>query len=342
MVINPVISIPASAVNLPGQEPDWKRQLREVVTDPEELLELLQLSADSVPIDKPEHFRLRVPRAYVDKMQPGDGHDPLLLQVLPQQLENSTDGLLDPVADLAAMSASGLLHKYHGRVLLITTGACAVHCRYCFRQHFPYGDACSSSARLDEAIRHIQQDASIHEVILSGGDPLVLDDERLAVIIKRLATIDHIDSLRIHTRLPVVLPARITGSLCRVLTATRLRMTMVIHANHANEIRQAESEVLQRLQAAGITLLNQSVLLKQVNDDADTLIDLSRRLHACHVLPYYLHLLDPVQGAMHFDVGEREACEILNRMRARLPGYLVPKLVREVPNSSSKTTISAI
>jgi EF-P beta-lysylation protein EpmB len=321
--------------------PDWKRELAAAITSSEELLHLLQLDPQ-LPTAAPANFRLRVPRAYAAKMRPGDARDPLLLQVLPRTAEFAGTGLLDPVADLEAMPTPGLLHKYHGRVLLITTGACAVHCRYCFRRNFPYSEASISTSHLQAALDYIGAHSEIREVILSGGDPLVLDDDKLAALENQLSEIEHVKWLRIHTRLPVVLPARITPALLDWMQSSRLKITLVMHANHANEIGEHETIALAALRRAGVTLLNQSVLLHQVNDNTETLIELSQRLHDSGVLPYYLHLLDKTRGAMHFDVPSATAVQIIDQMRARLPGYLVPRLVREQPGENSKTAIFSI
>ena len=320
----------------------WKRELASAVTSSTELLRLLQLeSLSPASLAHPE-FRVRVPRSYLAKMRPGNALDPLLLQVLPRAEESATTGLLDPVADLEAMVTPGVLHKYHGRVLLITTGACAIHCRYCFRRNFPYSDASIHPAHWQNALNYIREHNEIREVILSGGDPLVLDDHKLNSLQCALAEIQHVKWLRIHSRLPVVLPSRINSALLDWMQDSRLRITLVIHANHANEIHHDEQRALESLRAAGVTLLNQSVLLHQVNDNAETLIDLSQRLHDCGVMPYYLHLLDKTRGAMHFDVGQQKALDIMREMRARLPGYLVPRLVREQAGENSKTAIFSI
>lgn len=335
--------IPVNTISPSIVKNDWRKQLAEAISSPADLLQQLEL--EHLLSDKTEfnsNFRLRVPQAYVNKMKIGDANDPLLRQILPSLLENELTGELDPVGDIDAMAASGLLHKYHGRALLITTAACAIHCRYCFRRHFPYSDAQALSSQWPETLKYLQDHPEIQEVILSGGDPLVLDDKKLKTLCHDLEKISHIKWLRIHTRLPVVLPARITPSLLEWMQGSRFRITMVIHANHANELGSDEMIALHALQSANITLLNQSVLLKNINDDAATLIDLSHRLHDCGVMPYYLHLLDQVQGGLHFNIGPVKASEIIDNMRAKLPGYLVPKLVVEEKGESSKTAISHI
>jgi EF-P beta-lysylation protein EpmB len=320
----------------------WKRDLAEAISSSEELLRLLQLEHLIASTDQRPAFRLRVPRSYVAKMRIADENDPLLRQVLPLDDELSGSGMLDPVGDLDAMLSPGLLHKYHGRVLLITTGACAIHCRYCFRRNFPYSDASLSPAHWRDALGYISDHKDIQEVILSGGDPLVLDDHKLDHLQRQLGKISHVKWLRIHTRLPVVLASRVNNSLLKWIHDSALRITLVIHANHANEIGAQEQAALAALSRAGATLLNQSVLLKRVNDSTDSMIELSHRLHECGVLPYYLHCLDKTRGAMHFEISQAQALKIMDDMRAKLPGYLVPRLVREQAGEKSKTAIFSI
>ena len=332
--------LPLSDNTASASKNDWKKQLAEAVSSPAELLNELELGhlLDKITDFDPE-FRLRVPRAYLEKIQKGDANDPLLLQILPTLVEQAKTGNIDPVGDLEAMPSSGLLHKYHGRALIISTAACAIHCRYCFRRHFPYSDAQALSSQWPKTLAYLRQHEDIHEVILSGGDPLVLDDDKLKKICTDLEKINNIKWLRIHTRLPVVLPARVNQSLLSWMQASRFRISMVIHSNHANEIGKAEMRALQQLQQANITLLNQSVLLKNINDNPETLIELSHRLHDCGVIPYYLHLLDQVQGGLHFDVDRVTACKIIDNMRTRLPGFLLPRLVFEEKGQGSKTAI---
>jgi EF-P beta-lysylation protein EpmB len=248
---------------------------------------------------------------------------------------------VDPVGDLAAMASPGVLHKYAGRVLLTATGACGVHCRYCFRRHFPYGEATAAADHWQAALDYIAHDTSIYEVILSGGDPLALSDRRLAELVHAVAGIGHVTRLRVHTRLPVVVPARITTELVNWLNGTRLNPVLVVHANHANELDAAVRAALSRLRAAGVTLLNQAVLLRAVNDSVEALTALSEQLFAAGVLPYYLHLLDRVQGAAHFEVDAPQARELMTQLAARLPGYLVPRLVREIAGAPSKLALGA-
>ena len=323
----------------------WQTDMAEAVRDPRELLALLDLGPEWLePARKAAAaFPLRVPRAFLARMAKGDPQDPLLRQVLPlgEELKEVPGFVRDPVGDMPSVAARGLLHKYRGRVLLITTGACGVHCRYCFRRHFPYSEENARSGEWQEALEYLRGDASVGEVILSGGDPLSLSDERLADLARSLEAIPHIKRLRIHTRQPVVLPSRVDDALLGWLKASRLQKVVVLHTNHAREIDAAVAQACARLRDAGVTLLNQTVLLRHVNDSADALSELSEALFAAQVLPYYLNLLDPVAGAAHFDVPEPEALALMERLRGRLPGYLVPRLVREVPGAPSKMPVGS-
>ncbi|MEZ6068315.1 MAG: EF-P beta-lysylation protein EpmB [Planctomycetaceae bacterium] len=274
-------------------------------------------------------------------MRHGDPHDPLLLQVLPAgaELATQTGFVDDPVGDAAAKRAPGLLHKYHGRALLIAARECAVHCRYCFRRHHPYESEPVRQADWDPAFAVIAADESLDEVILSGGDPLLLSDRRLRQLIDRLASITHLRRLRLHTRLPIVLPDRVTDTLLNLLRSTRLTPVMVVHANHPAEIADDCSTSLDALRRAGITLLNQTVLLRGINDHADTLAELSTRLVNHGVMPYYLHQLDRVAGAAHFEVSVDEGRALVSELRRRLPGYAVPRYVAEIAGEMSKRVI---
>ncbi|MCW9048280.1 MAG: EF-P beta-lysylation protein EpmB [Gammaproteobacteria bacterium] len=319
----------------------WQQQLSQAITEPAQLLHALNLKPGDFAHYTPatQQFSLKVPHAYINKMQVGNPHDPLLLQVMAQSQEilQAEGYSKDPVGDLDANKSPGLLHKYNGRVLLITTGACAVHCRYCFRRHFPYQQQQAGREQWADALTYIQNDSSIKEVILSGGDPLVLSDNKLDHLITLLEAIPHLSRLRIHSRLPVVLPDRITSSLVKRLASSRFNVCMVIHANHSNEISSAEKNALKKLKQGGIHLLNQAVLLKGINDSLKRQINLSETLYDAGVLPYYLHLLDPVQGAAHFDVKLTQASGLITQLQNNLPGFLVPKLVREIAGETSKT-----
>ena len=319
----------------PGAEP-WQLALQTVVSDGGELLDLLDLAPPSLPIDRGQPFSLRVPRAFVARMQRGAQDDPLLKQVLPLLAESEAHAefTADPLSEVTAVP--GLIHKYHGRVLLLVTGHCAIHCRYCFRRHFPYAASQPSRTSWSQAFDYIRRDPSLCEVILSGGDPLSAPDRHLQWLIDQIETIEHVRRLRIHSRLPVVIPQRATPELITMLSRTRLQASLVIHANHAQELDDSVAAALAPLRAAGVTLLNQSVLLAGVNDDADALSALSERLFEIGVLPYYLHLLDRVAGAAHFAVDEARVHALHDALLARLPGYLVPRFVREVPHEASK------
>jgi len=310
---------------------------------PEELLRLLGLTAADCGLsaEAMADFPLRVPRAFVDRMRPGDPRDPLLLQVLPVAAETRpADGFgIDPVGDLSSTRSPGLLQKYAGRALLITTGACAVHCRYCFRRGYPYAEQSAAGRQLDAALDAIAGDPQLQEVILSGGDPLVLGASRLAAMLQRLDAIPHVRRIRLHTRVPIIDPGQVTPGLLATLRGLATRTVFVVHANHARELDATVASMLRAVAAATGPVLNQSVLLRGVNDSADTLAELSTTLFEAGVLPYYLHLLDPVAGAAHFDVPEDEALRLVGELLRMLPGYLVPRLVREVPGEASKTLL---
>jgi EF-P beta-lysylation protein EpmB len=333
--------IPASphSAQPAGASGDWRQSWRAAVTDPRELLDLLGLGhlAGRLPADA-AGFALRVPRGFVTRMRRGDPADPLLLQVLPQLAElDAVPGFgVDAVGDLDARAAHGVLHKYHGRALLIASGTCAINCRYCFRRHYPYAEDIAAAAQWREALDYLRASPDIGELILSGGDPLALATAKLAELGQGMADIPHLRRLRIHTRLPVVLPERIDAEFCAWLAALPQQKVVVLHANHANELDAAVAAACMRLRDAGALLLNQSVLLRGVNDDADVLVALSERLFACGVLPYYLHQLDRVHGTAHFEVDDTRALALVEAVRARLPGYLLPRLVREVAGDPAK------
>jgi EF-P beta-lysylation protein EpmB len=286
-------------------------------------------------------FALRVTRYYADLMVRGDPDDPLLRQVLPdpQELQSAPGFSADPNHELQCQIGSGLLHKYHGRALLVTTAACAVHCRYCFRRHYPYAAEHGSSARWHEVAGRLAAMPDVSELILSGGDPLSLDTGRLAGLHEALLQVPQLRRLRLHTRLPVVLPERVDAELTRLLAGSPLQVVMVLHINHPREVTVQLAEALQPLRSAGITMLNQSVLLKDINDAADTLVQLSELLFEHGIVPYYLHLLDPVVGAAHYQVPLAQARALQQQLLARLPGYLVPRMVREVAGASGKVPL---
>jgi len=324
-------------------QPSWQQELSALVRDPAELLQLLELPEELLAAAQAADllFPLRVPRPFLERIEKGNLADPLLQQILPLGAESQiTSGYSpDPLAEQSSNPQRGLVHKYHGRVLLVVSPSCAINCRYCFRRHFPYADNNPSRSQWQDTFDYISADPSINEVIYSGGDPLAASDRQLQWLTEQLASIKHVKRLRVHTRLPVVIPQRITADTLAWLAHPGLQSVLVLHINHANEIDDAVRHSIAKLRAAGVTLLNQSVLLKGVNDHAETLISLSEALFAEGVLPYYLHLLDKVQGAAHFDLTEARGVELHRQMQRSLPGFLVPKLTREEPGAESKTLI---
>lgn len=322
----------------------WQQQLKGALRTPKALCAFLGLDdATWQPGAEAGHalFPIRVPLAYARRMTPGDPEDPLLRQVLPVSLEtDSVKGFVsDPLEEAAHTPRPGLIHKYRNRVLLIVSGGCAVNCRYCFRRHFPYQDNMPSRTEWEDTLNYVRQHPEINEVILSGGDPLLTTDTRLNELISLIEGVPHVSRLRIHTRLPVVIPDRITDILCKRFANTPLQCVIVLHINHPAEIDSEVATAAARLNTAGVTVLNQSVLLRGVNDSVETLAALSERLFAAGILPYYLHVLDPVAGAAHFDVPDDEAIRLVDALRAHLAGFLLPKLVREVPGEVSKTPL---
>jgi EF-P beta-lysylation protein EpmB len=326
----------------PARQPAaWQRELAQAFTDAHALCAHLGLDPSLALGAAATPFALRVPRGFVRRMRHGDATDPLLRQVLPR-IEEAVPrpGFdADPLAERAAWRAPGLLHKYHGRALLLTTAACGVHCRYCFRREFPYAELAVDASRWQAAVAAIAADSSIEEVILSGGDPLSLSDARLAQLTGMLAGVAHVRRLRVHTRQPVVLPERVDAGLQAWLRSLPWPVAVVLHANHANEIDASVRDATARLRAAGATLLNQSVLLAGVNDSVAALAELSTVLWDAGVLPYYLHLLDRVHGSAHFEVDDVRARRLAAGLAARLPGYLVPRLVRELAGAPAKTVV---
>ncbi len=329
-----------TGIPLEQHRPDWQIQMAEAISDPAELLRVLDLEALIPTVAQPlKAFRLKVPMAFVQRMRKGEPDDPLLRQVLPLMAETEEiPGFSeDPVGDLGSMVVPGLLHKYAGRALLTVTGACGIHCRYCFRRHFPYAESNPGRDDWSGVINYLQQARDIKEIILSGGDPLVLSDSRLSALVDQLEQIPQLQRLRIHTRLPVIIPDRVNEELLQWLGQTRLNTVMVVHINHAAEIDQSLSNALKLLNKSGIHTLNQAVLLKDINDTLEAQIELSETLFRASVLPYYLHLLDRVRGAAHFEVPEARALALYERLRERLPGYLLPRMVREISGQPYKT-----
>ena len=333
---------PPALQHHPADRPaaDWRLAWRDAVRDPRELLALLGLGhlGSRLSAQAAAQFPLRVPRGFVARMRHGDPGDPLLRQVLPVLDEETVvPGFdLDAVGDGAARAGQGVIRKYHGRALLVATGSCAVNCRYCFRRHFPYAQETAAANQWQEAVAAIAADPSTSEVILSGGDPLSLATHKLATLTGALAGIGHVRRLRIHTRLPIVLPERVDRELLQWLGALPWPVTVVVHANHANEFDAGVDAAMAALRGAGATLLNQAVLLRGVNDSIEALAALSERAFEAGVLPYYLHQLDRVAGAAHFEVDDARARTLHAGLAARLSGYLVPRLVREVAGDPGK------
>jgi EF-P beta-lysylation protein EpmB len=329
-------------LNTPSRE-DWLTQLADVVTSPDELLHLLNIDADANLLagrDAKRLFALRVPRAFIARMEPGNPNDPLLRQVLTSQEEfiNAPGFSTDPLEEQHSV-VPGLLHKYTNRALLLVKGGCAVNCRYCFRRHFPYAENQGNKRNWQMAMEYIASHPELDEIIFSGGDPLMAKDHELDWLMTQLEAIPHIKRLRIHSRLPIVIPARITDTLVARISASSLQVLLVNHINHTNEIGAEFRTAMKQLRMADVTLLNQSVLLRGVNDNAQTLADLSNALFDAGVMPYYLHVLDKVQGASHFLVSDEEARAIIRELLTRVSGYMVPKLAREIGGEPSKTPL---
>lgn len=325
-------------------ESDWQTLLRQSSLSLDDLLNQVNLSRDKVNAcsQAAKDFTIRVPAPYLNRIEKGNPYDPLLLQVLPQsyEMERYPGYSNDPLEERDTNPVPGLIHKYKGRVLLILSGACAINCRYCFRRHFPYQENQLGTQQWQDVLTYLKNDISITEVIFSGGDPLATPDKRLGSMIGDLEKIAHIKRLRIHTRLPVVIPQRVTEDLCQILKASRLKTACVLHINHANEIDAQVTAAILKLQHSNVTVLNQSVLLKGINDSVNCLKQLSEKLFDCKVLPYYLFVLDPVHGSAHFDISDNDAIDLVRLLQTELPGYLVPKLAREIPGRPSKTLLS--
>ena len=343
----------APTARVPRQNSGWQRELSQAIRNVDELLRRVGLKPDNatrhgasghIAADHElRHFPVLVPQSFLDRMRYGDPDDPLLLQVLPLNAESDhPDGFVtDAVGDLAARREAGVLQKYAGRVLLIATGACAVHCRYCFRREYPYADEPRRLEDWQPALDVIAGDDTITEVIFSGGDPLMLSDSRLKALCERIDAIPHVERIRFHTRLPIVLPSRITNELLSIVSGLRAQPIMIVHANHANEIVDDCAQALRTLVRSGIPVLNQAVLLRDINDTTDAQEQLNRRLINLGVMPYYLHQLDRVAGTSHFEVPEERGLQIINELAARLPGYAVPKYVQEIAGEPHKTMVAS-
>lgn len=337
------MTTPALSIIKTDHAENWQQILSDLITNPKDLARLLELDESQRPPSLLAHaqFPVKVPMPFLAKMAKGDWNDPLLRQVWPALEEESVDAgyVDDPLAEAQSNPIPGLLHKYHGRVLLTAAPHCAVHCRYCFRRHFDYGENAPSRDAWQRCFDYIAEDATIEEVILSGGDPLALADKQFGWLLDQLDAIPHVNTVRIHSRLPIVIPQRITPEFLQALSNRRVKLVMVIHCNHASELCQDTIDSLSMLSANHVTLMNQSVILADVNDNAEDLIALSRKLFSATVLPYYLHLPDEVAGTKHFDVSTARAQTLITKMQARLPGYLVPKLVKEEAGEPAKTRV---
>jgi len=319
----------------------WQKKLAQGFDSAKDLLNYLHLPVALGSALAEQQFVSRVPLGFAARMQKGNPDDPLLLQVLAtkNELEEDKNYTVDPLTELDSNPLKGLIHKYHGRVLITLTGICAVNCRYCFRRHFPYQDNNPGRNGLMQICTYIAQDPTITEVILSGGDPLLASDVVIAGLIAQLESIPHVHTLRIHTRIPIVLPERIDENLLSILASTSLKKVMVFHCNHAQELDESVFEACESLRKAGCHLLNQSVLLAGINDKVDTLAELSHALFDHGIMPYYLHVLDKVKGAIHFDMDIAKIKILYQELQHRLPGYLLPRLAREVPGKLSKTLL---
>jgi EF-P beta-lysylation protein EpmB len=330
--------------SLTQQSLTWQQALSEMVTSPVDLLSRLELSLDDIPWQWDKDFPLRVSKSFIARMQKGNPYDPLLKQVLSLKIESQLDDNFseDPLQESKYNPLPGLLHKFPSRVLLTFTSSCAIHCRYCFRRHFPYQSNNVGRKGWSQALEYIANHPEIVEVILSGGDPLMAQDAAINEFLQQLSLIPHVQLLRIHTRLPVVIPQRISMNLVKILHDCRFQVIVVYHINHPNEIIAAITQGVNSLKQQGITVLNQSVLLAGVNDDEQCLKTLSLDLFKSGIMPYYVNLLDSVHGASHFFVSHAKAKKLQQSLRENLPGYLVPKFVQEVPHRLSKTPIDNI
>ena len=328
----------------PKQTPSrrWQDELRTAIRTPAELANHLELPPDQIS-RHPDvlDFPIFAPRAYLSRIEPGNPNDPLLKQILPLDIERTPDpaDLLDPLQESQYQLTPGLLQKYPGRALLVVNGRCAIHCRYCFRRHFPYDQTPQATGQWQPAVESIAADPSIQEVILSGGDPLTMPDPALERLLDSLSQTPTVARVRIHTRLPIAIPSRVTPELIRLLNAARPQIACVVHSNHPNELDAEVTEALKRLRDSTQAVLNQAVLLAGINDHLPALVGLSERLFRAGALPYYLHQLDPVAGARHFQVPISRGRELVHQMRDCLPGYLVPRYVQEIPGRLSKTIL---
>ncbi len=326
--------------------PNWLLEIKQAIKNLDSLADKLELDRDALLLGQAAHqtFPLMVPRPYLERIEKGNPRDPLLLQILPlqQEMEQVQGYVKDPLSEQDHNPKKALVHKYTSRVLVITSGTCAINCRYCFRRHFPYSDNHLKQSEWSSLVAYIKQHPHINEVILSGGDPLMVKDKQLAQRIAVLEELPQIKRLRIHTRLPVVIPSRINDEMLQWIRQTRLKVIMVWHINHANEIDPSVANAAAKLVKSGVTLFNQGVILKGINDTVDAQVALSEALFDADILPYYMFTLDPVEGAAHFDISLIQAQKLMGQVAARLPGYLVPKLAKEIPGKTAKTLFAPL
>lgn len=322
----------------------WSQHLSQAITSLPELIKHLGLPESLIEqgIEAQQSFKLLVPRPYLSRIEHGNLSDPLLLQILPSSAEMQTvlGYSKDPLEEADHNPQKAIVHKYKRRLLVITTGTCAVNCRYCFRRHFPYGDNQLAQAEWQSVIDYLKVHPDVNEVILSGGDPLMMKDALLANKVRQIEALPQIKRLRIHSRLPVVIPARVCDEMLDWINESRLDIIMVWHINHANEIDEELAQAAFKLKQAGVTVLNQGVLLKGINDTVEAQVNLSEAVFDAGILPYYMFTLDPVEGAAHFDITIEDAQKLMGKVAAELPGYLVPKLAKEIPGKTSKTVFA--
>jgi L-lysine 2,3-aminomutase len=323
----------------------WQSLLKENITSLGELLDAVGIPEQNrAEVGLQDYgFPVMVPRHFVSLIEKGNLNDPLLKQVLPlpQEGQVSSGFITDPLQEKQFTPVAGCLHKYQGRVLIITSGRCAINCRYCFRRHFPYGDHQITQEKWQAILTYIRHDASIREVIFSGGEPFIVSDASLSSYMTSLEDIEHVDTVRFHTRMLITLPQRMGESFFHWVSHTKKKIVIVVHVNHANELHPILQPLLRRLAEHGVTLLNQSVLLRDVNDTVDRLEALSRKLFQYGILPYYLHQLDPISGAQHFNVPREQGLALHRALRERCPGYLIPKYVVELAGLPYKEMIDA-
>lgn len=324
----------------------WSQHLSRALTSLPELIQQLALPDDMLTegLAAQAAFKLLVPRPYLSRIEVGNPQDPLLLQILPSAMEmQAVPGYTtDPLAEAEHNPQKAIVHKYKRRLLVIAAGSCAVNCRYCFRRHFPYGENQLAQSEWQSVIDYLVAHPEVNEVIFSGGDPLMMKDALLADKVRKLEALPQIKRIRIHSRLPVVIPQRVCEEMLSWITSSRLDIVMVWHINHANEVDEEVILAATKLKQAGVTLLNQGVLLKGINDTVEAQVALSEAVFKAGLLPYYMFTLDPVEGAAHFDISIEQAQRLMGKVAAELPGYLVPRLAKEIPGKDAKTVFAPL